>query len=108
MKIMQELLNDLIFLFILTKWKKVIIDLTFEFKYHIIMIKVKQPFAKLKNPIPRKPSLPIKRASSAHSNISDQSSCLSDRVAYKKSLPQDLSSGPFDTPFTKQYSSTNL
>jgi len=72
------------------------------------MIKVKQPIAKFKNPIARKPSLPIKRGSSAHSNISDQSSCLSDRVPYKKSLPQDLSSGPFDVPFTKQYSSTHL
>ena len=72
------------------------------------MIKLKQPIAKFKNIIARKPSLPIKRPSSSHSNISNQSSCLSDRVPDKKSFHQDLSSGPFDVPFAKQYSSTQL
>ncbi len=34
-----------------------------------------------KNPTTRKPSLPIKRASSVQSALSDQS-CMSDRVVY--------------------------
>ncbi len=48
------------------------------------MIKPKQPLNKGKNSIVRKPSLPIKRTSSAQSNISEHSSCMSDRIAYKK------------------------
>ena len=51
------------------------------------MIKAKQPIGKIKNNVVRKPSLPIKRTSSVQSNYSDQS-CMSDRVACKKSLPQ--------------------
>ncbi len=49
----------------------------------LVMIKPKQLVQKSKLPTTRKPSLPIKRASSAQSNISDQS-CMSDRIIYKK------------------------
>ncbi len=51
------------------------------------MIKAKQPINKIKSSVVRKPSLPIKRTSSVQSNYSDQS-CMSDRITYKKSLPQ--------------------
>lgn len=47
------------------------------------MIKPKQPLNKIKNAIVRKPSLPIKRTSSALSCASDHS-CMSDRIIYKK------------------------
>lgn len=52
------------------------------------MIKTKQQINKIKNCVIRKPSLPLKRVSSIQSNYSDQSSCMSDRIIYKKSLPQ--------------------
>jgi hypothetical protein len=60
------------------------------------MIKPKQPLGKIistnnqfinivsnKNPTTRKPSLPIRRSSSAQSAYSDQS-CMSDRVVYSQ------------------------
>lgn len=48
------------------------------------MIKPKQPFFKVKNTsISRKPSLPIKRTSSVHSQMSNNS-CMSDRIIYHK------------------------
>ena len=69
------------------------------FKYkdeYKIMIKPKQPLGKIistnnqfinivsnKNPTTRKPSLPIRRSSSAQSAYSDQS-CMSDRVVYSQ------------------------
>lgn len=52
---------------------------------NIIMIKPKQQVHKQKNPTTRKPSLPLKRNSSIHSNASDQS-CMSDRIIYKKNV----------------------
>ena len=51
---------------------------------YYIMLKTKQPVLKMKNaPLSRKPSLPIRRTSSAQSNLSAQS-CLSDRLVYHK------------------------
>ena len=48
------------------------------------MIKPKQPFFKVKNAgLSRKPSLPIKRAASSHSHLSNNS-CMSDRIIYHK------------------------
>lgn len=53
------------------------------------MIKPKQPVYKPKNNTStRKPSLPLKRNSSIVSNASDQS-CMSDRIIYKKNVPDD-------------------